>query len=61
MGTEFAKMRTMDIWYAHLDEDELQSTRAFIVLLQDRDRHDPLFLQVKEATRSALEGHVEGT
>jgi uncharacterized protein (DUF2252 family) len=31
-------------------------TRAFIVLLQGRDRSDPLFLQVKEATRSVLEG-----
>jgi uncharacterized protein (DUF2252 family) len=31
-------------------------TRAFIVLLQGRDRDDPLFLQVKEATRSVLEG-----
>ena len=31
-------------------------TRAFIVLLQGRDRGDPLFLQVKEATRSVLEG-----
>lgn len=30
-------------------------TRAFIVLLQGRDRGDPLFLQVKEATRSVLE------
>ena len=33
-------------------------TRAFIVLLQGRDQHDPLFLQVKEATRSVLEGHL---
>jgi uncharacterized protein (DUF2252 family) len=33
-------------------------TRAFIVLLQGRDRHDPLFLQVKEATRSVLEDHL---
>ncbi|TCC63378.1 DUF2252 domain-containing protein [Kribbella pittospori] len=31
-------------------------TRAFIVLLQGRDRGDPLFLQVKEATTSVLEG-----
>jgi hypothetical protein len=31
-------------------------TRAFIVLLQDRDQQDPLFLQVKEATASVLEG-----
>ncbi|MFC5266081.1 DUF2252 domain-containing protein [Kribbella qitaiheensis] len=31
-------------------------TRAFIVLLQGRDGGDPLFLQVKEATRSVLEG-----
>jgi uncharacterized protein (DUF2252 family) len=33
-------------------------TRAFIVLLQGRDRHDPLFLQVKEATASVLEDHL---
>ena len=31
-------------------------TRAFIVLLAGRDAHDPLFLQVKEATASVLEG-----
>jgi uncharacterized protein (DUF2252 family) len=31
-------------------------TRAFIVLLQGRDQDDPLFLQVKEATQSVLEG-----
>ena len=31
-------------------------TRAYIVLLQGRDQQDPLFLQVKEATRSVLEG-----
>jgi len=33
-------------------------TRAFIVLLAGRDAHDPLFLQVKEATASVLEGHL---
>ena len=33
-------------------------TRAFIVLLEGRDEHDPLFLQVKEATRSVLEDHL---
>ena len=33
-------------------------TRAFIVLLQGRDSGDPLFLQVKEATRSVLEAHL---
>ena len=33
-------------------------TRAYIVLLQGRDDHDPLFLQVKEATRSVLEDHL---
>jgi uncharacterized protein (DUF2252 family) len=33
-------------------------TRAFIALLQGRDQQDPLFLQVKEATRSVLEGHL---
>jgi uncharacterized protein (DUF2252 family) len=31
-------------------------TRAFIALLEGRDQQDPLFLQVKEATRSVLEG-----
>ena len=30
-------------------------TRAFIVLLQGRDAQDPLFLQIKEATKSVLE------
>jgi uncharacterized protein (DUF2252 family) len=33
-------------------------TRAFIVLLQGRDGDDPLFLQVKEATASVLEGYL---
>lgn len=33
-------------------------TRAFIALLQGRDHTDPLFLQVKEATRSVLEDHL---
>ena len=33
-------------------------TRAYIVLLQGRDRQDPLFLQVKEATTSVLEDHL---
>ena len=33
-------------------------TRAFIVLLQGRDQHDPLFLQVKEATASVLEANL---
>lgn len=33
-------------------------TRAFIALLQGRDQEDPLFLQVKEATRSVLEDHL---
>jgi uncharacterized protein (DUF2252 family) len=33
-------------------------TRCFIVLLQGRDAHDPLFLQVKEATASVLEPYV---
>src|SRR4029453_11340591 len=32
--------------------------RASIVLLQGRDQNDPLFLQVKEATASVLEGHL---
>jgi uncharacterized protein (DUF2252 family) len=33
-------------------------TRAFIVLLQGRDAHDPLFLQIKEATSSVLEAYL---
>jgi uncharacterized protein (DUF2252 family) len=33
-------------------------TRAFIGLLQGRDENDPLFLQLKEATRSVLESHL---
>jgi hypothetical protein len=33
-------------------------TRCFIVLLQGRDVHDPLFLQIKEATASVLEPYV---
>ena len=33
-------------------------TLAYIVLLQGRDQDDPLFLQLKEATASVLEGHV---
>ncbi len=33
-------------------------TRAYIILLQGRDQRDPLFLQVKEATRSVLEDHL---
>ncbi len=33
-------------------------TRAFIVLLQGRDEQDPLFLQIKEATRSVFEDHL---
>jgi uncharacterized protein (DUF2252 family) len=33
-------------------------TWALIVLLQGRDEHDPLFLQIKEATASVLEGHL---
>src|SRR5207247_7180730 len=33
-------------------------TRAFIVLLEGRDAHDPLFLQIKEATASVLEPYL---
>ena len=33
-------------------------TRAFIGLLEGRDAEDPLFLQIKEATTSVLEGHL---
>src|SRR6516164_2854246 len=33
-------------------------TRAFILLLEGRDAQDPLFLQVKEATASVLEGSL---
>ncbi len=33
-------------------------TRAWIALLRGRDHDDPLFLQIKEATRSVLEDHL---
>lgn len=33
-------------------------TRCFIVAFEGRDRRDPLFLQVKEATPSVLEGYL---
>ena len=33
-------------------------TRCLIVLLEGRDRQDPLFLQLKEADRSVLEEHL---
>jgi uncharacterized protein (DUF2252 family) len=33
-------------------------TRAFILLLEGRDAHDPLFLQIKEATASVLEASL---
>ena len=33
-------------------------TRCFILLLEGRNRKDPLFLQVKEANRSVLEGYL---
>src|SRR5215204_5790709 len=33
-------------------------TRAYVALLEGRDEDDPLFLQVKEAGVSVLEGHV---
>ncbi|MEU6842736.1 DUF2252 domain-containing protein [Streptomyces sp. NPDC046716] len=36
-------------------------TRCFIVLLAGRDADDPLFLQIKEATRSVVEEYVPQT
>ncbi len=33
-------------------------TRCWILLLEGRDRYDPLFLQMKEATRSVLAEHL---
>ena len=33
-------------------------TRCFIILLEGRDRNDPLFLQIKQATRSVLEENL---
>jgi uncharacterized protein (DUF2252 family) len=32
--------------------------RAYVVLLEGRDENDPLFLQIKEAGASVLEGHI---
>ena len=34
-------------------------TRDFVVLLEGRDQDDPLFLQVKEAGSSVLEGYLK--
>ena len=34
-------------------------TRSYVVLLEGRDENDPLFLQVKEAGASVLEGYVK--
>ena len=36
-------------------------TRCFVLLMEGRDNQDPLFLQVKEATRSVLEDHLPPT
>jgi uncharacterized protein (DUF2252 family) len=36
-------------------------TRAFIALMQGRNKDDPLFLQVKEATSSVLEGPLRSS
>ena len=33
-------------------------TRCWVVLMLGTDSHDPLFLQVKEANHSVLEGHA---
>ena len=33
-------------------------TRCYIVLLEGRDEREPFFLQIKEANRSVLEGHL---
>ena len=33
-------------------------TQCFILHLEGRDRHDPLFLQIKEAVKSVLEEHL---
>ncbi len=33
-------------------------TRCYILLLEGRDRQDPLFLQIKQANRSVLEEHL---
>lgn len=36
-------------------------TRCFILLLEGRDRNDPLFLQMKEATESVLAEHLRAS
>jgi uncharacterized protein (DUF2252 family) len=36
-------------------------TRCWILLLEGRDRKDPLFLQIKQATDSVLESHLQGS
>ena len=34
-------------------------TRCFVLLLEGRDRNDPLFLQIKQANRSVLEEYLQ--
>ncbi len=36
-------------------------TRCWVLLLEGRDRHDPLFLQIKEATHSVLAEHLHSS
>jgi uncharacterized protein (DUF2252 family) len=36
-------------------------TRCWVLLLEGRDRHDPLFLQIKEATHSVLAEHLRSS
>jgi uncharacterized protein (DUF2252 family) len=63
MAVKEAVSRYRRINHPSLDERKVVGvgsvgTRAFIVLMAGRDAHDPLFLQVKEATASVLEGYL---
>ena len=53
----FDRYRTVDVALKVVGVGSV-GTRCWTVLFEGRDRDDPLFLQLKEPGRSALEGHL---
>ena len=58
IGATCSRSSSWSTWLARSSGSAVSGPRAYIALLQGRDQHDPLFLQVKEATRSVLEDHL---
>ena len=56
-GVLLARFRHVDIALKVVGVGSV-GTLSLITLLEGRDRQDPLFLQIKEATRSVLENHL---